>query len=116
MVWIKTSLLADLLESLIGAVMVDQGFESDQRFCISLCWRKLRRVGEFSVDDPKTKLQKLTRTQLVYEGCYRGPPHSRTFKASVIVNEKRFFGQGSSKNGSSCGCNACTCISGEQSS
>ncbi|AAO44659.1 ribonuclease III [Tropheryma whipplei] len=93
----KTSLLADLLESLIGAVMVDQGFESARDFVLALVGEKLRQVGEFSVDDPKTKLQKLTRTQLVYEVVTEGPPHSRTFKASVIVNEKRFFGQGSSK-------------------
>ncbi len=98
----KSSILADALEAVIGAVYLDGGFELARRFIV-------RNWGDLLVDraaapgerDYKTRLQEvLARRGAVpdYAVGGIGPDHAREFTAAVTVDgEQLGVGVGSSK-------------------
>lgn len=100
----KPSILADALEAVLGAVMVDAGFSSADRVVGNLWRRGLERAargGEFK--DPKTRLQELMQDRERVTPNYRltgheGPDHERTFFAEVWADDRRLGrGDGRSK-------------------
>ena len=57
------AILADSIESLIGAIYLDGGFNSAKKF-IKLFWGPYFDIKENNMQDPKTKLQELSQQKL----------------------------------------------------
>lgn len=81
----RSSILADALEALIGAVYLDAGFEAARQACMRLFARMLAELPDAeSLKDPKTRLQEwlqalarpLPRYEVLSES---GPAHRRCF-------------------------------------
>jgi ribonuclease III len=99
----KTSILADALEALIGAVYIDSGWEPAE----ALVMRLLKDRIVLSADGPggqdyKTRLQELIAHRFEDLPAYRtsdeGPDHAKRFFATVtVLGIDRGFGEGSSK-------------------
>ncbi len=99
----KSSLLADCLEAVIGAVYLAAGIEGAQRFVLELLGPRIAAVAsEARLGDPKNRLQELA-AQLslglpLYSVQERGPDHAKQFTALVRVGgEQLGTGHGSSK-------------------
>ncbi|MEJ9279953.1 ribonuclease III [Ureibacillus thermosphaericus] len=99
----RPALLADVFESFIGALYLDQGFDSVVQFLQRVVFPKVE-VGAFShVMDFKSQLQELVQQSntgvLHYEIIdERGPAHNRTFVSRVLLNDKELgIGRGKSK-------------------
>ena len=83
------SILADSIESLIGAIYIDGGFASAKKF-IKEIWGPYFDIKEHNMQDPKTKLQELSQQKLKRLPEYKlikkkGPPHSPIFTVSLKV-------------------------------
>ncbi len=99
----RSSILADVLEAIVGAIYLEAGFEV-ARECIS------RMLGDdiltVTPRDPKTELQELLHasggTPPVYRiECTEGPEHSPVFVSTVEVNGRIVGrGRGSTKKAS----------------
>lgn len=95
--------LACAMEALIGAVFVDQGFESAKDLVGRLFSQNIRKVvDEGLVIDYKSKLQELVQAQRQERPTYRvveaaGPDHDKTFWVEVTVGGE-FLGRGCGKS------------------
>lgn len=99
----KSSILADTVEALIGAVYLDTGGVAATEFVLRLLQPMLRDPGHFGISmDPKTSLQE-TAASLgagvpVYTVAESGPDHAKVFVATVTVGTSvTATGEGSSK-------------------
>ncbi|RNF40629.1 ribonuclease III [Planococcus salinus] len=99
----RPALLADVFESFIGALYLDQGLESVVKFLEVVLFPKVD-IGAFShVMDYKSQLQELVQQKnngaLTYEIIdEKGPAHSRTFVTRVsLADEELGIGNGRSK-------------------
>ncbi len=91
---IKKSILSDALESVIGAVYLDAGFEKTREIVLSFFRERIEKVteeGQFY--DYKTELQE--KTQLIYGTLpeykvikEQGMEHKRVFTVSVSLDGK----------------------------
>lgn len=98
----KSSILADALEAVIGAVYIDQGQEVATRFVLALIEPLLNDPTRFTTSlDPKTSLQEIASKAQedlpIYEVQGEGPDHNRVFTARVTVAGVTGVGVGSSK-------------------
>jgi len=95
--------LACAMEALIGAVFVDQGFESAKDLVTRLFSHNVRKVVDQGlVIDYKSKLQELVQAQRQERPTYRvveaaGPDHDKTFWVEVMVGGE-FLGRGCGKS------------------
>ncbi|HWL11990.1 MAG TPA: ribonuclease III [Ureibacillus sp.] len=99
----RPALLADVFESFIGALYLDQGLEVVVEFLERIVFPKVE-VGAFShVMDFKSQLQEMVQQSnngtLHYEIVdEKGPAHNRTFVSRVLLNDKELgIGRGKSK-------------------
>ncbi|NLY78460.1 MAG: ribonuclease III [Lysinibacillus sp.] len=99
----RPALLADVFESFIGALYLDQGLEAVVQFLQRVVFPKVE-VGAFShVMDFKSQLQEMVQQSntgvLNYEIIdEKGPAHNRTFVSRVLLNGKELgIGRGKSK-------------------
>ncbi|QCR31767.1 ribonuclease III [Lysinibacillus sp. SGAir0095] len=99
----RPALLADVFESFIGALYLDQGLENVVEFLERIVFPKVE-VGAFShVMDFKSQLQEMVQQSnngtLHYEIVdEKGPAHNRTFVSRVLLNDKELgIGRGKSK-------------------
>lgn len=99
----RPALLADVFESFIGALYLDQGLEVVVAFLEHIVFLKVE-IGAFShVMDFKSQLQEMVQQSnngaLNYEIVdEKGPAHNRTFVSRVLLNDKEFgLGRGKSK-------------------
>jgi len=86
----KSSILADTVEALIGAVYLDQGGTVATAFVLRLIAPFLADPDHFGVlMDPKTSLQELAAANgvgiPVYAVTESGPDHAKTFVATVSL-------------------------------
>ncbi len=94
------SILADSIESLIGALYLDGGFISAKKF-IHSTWGPYLNIEDKNMQDPKTKLQELSQQKLKKLPEYNlikkeGPSHSPTFTISLkVLNLKKIISSGS---------------------
>lgn len=94
----RTSLLADALEAIVGAVYVDSGY-GVAHYCVTRWFGdELARLEEPGEGDYKSQLQELVQQRERRLPRYRivgqeGPEHSRVFVAVVEVNG-RSVGEG----------------------
>ncbi len=99
----RPALLADVFESFIGALYLDQGLDTVVEFLERIVFPKVE-VGAFShVMDFKSQLQEMVQQSnngvLHYEIVdEKGPAHNRTFVSRVLLNNQELgIGRGKSK-------------------
>ena len=97
-------ILANAMESLIGAIYLDSGFDVVKEFVHKNVIDKLESiVSDGKVLDPKSKFQELTQEKVGVTPHYKvlaewGPDHNKQFEVGVFVQDKQVSkGQGSSK-------------------
>lgn len=96
----NASILADVMEALIGAILLDSGVEDATAFIHRFI---LNDVGDrMKITDKKTTLQEMVQGKGIGRITYRlvrtdGPEHDKTFTSAVFLDE-RCLGEGSGKN------------------
>lgn len=97
-------ILANAMESLIGAIYLDSGFEVSRVFISKFVIAQLDKiVSGGKVLDPKSKFQEITQEKMGVTPHYKvmaewGPDHNKQFEVGVFVQDKMVAkGQGSSK-------------------
>ena len=95
--------LACALEAVIGAVLVDQGFNVAREFVLRILANELERATEEKLGkDPKSRLQEVVQAEQRLTPVYRtddatGPDHDRIFVVDVFAGET-FLGRGSGRS------------------
>lgn len=89
----RSSILADALEAVIGALFIDQGLNSTESFIISNLKDDIDSVADGGFYDFKSRLQEIvqssSRENVSYEILKEsGPAHDRTFKAGVFLQSR----------------------------
>ena len=90
----KTSLLADALEAVLGAVFCDGGWESARRITQALFADELNcDLRRLLVGDAKTQLQELTQAKMRLTPTYDvvdevGPAHKKSFEVAVKIGDE----------------------------
>lgn len=97
----NTAIIADVFESFIGAMYLDQGLDYTKKFVMDIIIKYIDKRVDF-LHDYKSELQELVQTvrkSVVYEVIdEQGPAHNRTFTSQVLVdNIVMGVGVGSSK-------------------
>lgn len=97
----NTTILADVFESFIGAMYLDQGFAYTSQFVMKIIQPYIQKKIDF-LHDYKSELQELVQTvrkSVSYEIIDEsGPAHNKTFVCQVMVdNIVMGIGKGSSK-------------------
>jgi ribonuclease-3 len=100
----KASLLADVLEALVGALFLDHGYTKAKELIIAIFTPILKAVegGALPLTDFKTVFQEKCQSALGKTPAYEivresGPPHDRTFDAIVKIGDK-VAGRGTGKS------------------
>lgn len=101
----RKSILADVLESIIGAIYLDAGFEATQEFILHVFADRIAGVGGVKeLKDPKTRLQEYMQAKGLALPTYEvvkttGQAHNQTFdvSCSVSILDKPVHGVGSSR-------------------
>jgi ribonuclease-3 len=99
----KTSILADVLEALLGAVYLDRGLDATSKLIRRLFRpRMIAYVRGEGERDYKTILQEIASSELhvvpEYKIRERGPDHEKEFTATVVLAGKEWgVGMGRSK-------------------
>jgi len=97
-------LLADLLEAVIGALYLDQGFSAVQSFLDQVLFPKFSEIlASKAYRDQKSLLQEVVQARSLPTPVYRvikeeGPDHDKMFTVEVLINKEVWgLGQGNSK-------------------
>ncbi|WP_433943433.1 ribonuclease III [Paenibacillus sp. SN-8-1] len=98
----RPALLADVFESFVGALYLDQGLEAVIAFLDKHVFTQVVLNGKLQVTDYKTELQELTQHHNLGALEYRiieerGPAHEREFVSEVFMDGKS-LGQGSGRS------------------
>ncbi len=99
----KSSILADALEALFGAIYVEHGLEGAKRAIVSMMSSAIdESLSRGVMLDGKTALQELLAARALgvpeYEIAESGPDHAKEFQATAIVSGTRVsVGRGRSK-------------------
>ncbi len=99
----KTSILADCMEAVIGAIYLSSGMEGADPFISGIFGPLIREASQMGAGlDWKTSLQELTGQHSLELPEYRisdsGPDHAKSFMAEVVVGGQILgIGHGSSK-------------------
>lgn len=100
----KSSILADTMESIIGAIYLDGGMEPARRFILQCLGHKTETAMEQGGGaDYKTQLQHICSVKFSDVPKYeligqQGPAHERVFEVKAMVQGKAYgMGQGKSK-------------------
>lgn len=92
-------ILADCFEAVIGAIYLDQGYDTAKEFISKWILVKIDKIlAEGSWRDPKSYLQELAQHNYGATPVYKvlgeeGPDHDKTFTVGVFV-DKRLMGEG----------------------
>ncbi len=91
----KEAILADAVESLLGAIYLDSGFEDAKKIIITL-FTPLIETQKAPPQDPKTQLQEYAQAQNKGLPTYilknqDGPSHAPTFEVEVTVKDYPSF-------------------------
>ena len=98
----NTSIYSDAVESLIGSMFIDSGYNTTFKF-IKKIWNPYLDIDEAKLQDPKTNLQeisqKIDKSLPKYSLLKKeGPPHSPVFTISLeVLNIKNILTQGKTK-------------------
>ncbi|MBI4307219.1 MAG: ribonuclease III [Chloroflexi bacterium] len=95
--------LARGLEALVGAVLVDQGYEAARAWLLKLLAPAMERLAQQGPPrDEKSRLQEMVQAEGRPSPVYRvveaaGPDHRRTFVVEVVVGDK-VLGRGTGRS------------------
>lgn len=119
---VPRSLLADLFESVVGAIYLDGGMEAATEF-VERATRGmvLRAEEEGSPDNFKSMLQQRTQREMGTTPSYelvseRGPDHAKSFKIAVFIGSRAFapaWGRNKKEAEQRAACNALAELSGQ---
>ena len=98
----KSSILADTLEAVFGAIFLDRGIKRAEAVILGLFLPRIRgKVEGGVVTDYKTTLQEIAAAQLgtlpEYSLSESGPDHAKHFKAEVLLSG-RPYGSGTGRS------------------
>ena len=99
----RPAVLADAFEALAGAVYLDRGLETLQRFFQPFMEEKVAEVLQGEADkDAKSRLQELAQSRTRHTPRYTtasesGPDHAKEFTVQVTIGDK-VYGQGTGPN------------------
>lgn len=100
----KNYILANVVEALIGAIFLDQGYKKCHEFITKFIISYLGEILAKGLDvDPKSRLQEISQSKFNVTPAYKlisesGPDHSKVFVMGVFIGEEKFGeGTGSSK-------------------
>ncbi|HKC04476.1 MAG TPA: ribonuclease III [Patescibacteria group bacterium] len=100
----NTSLLADTVEAIIGALFIDQGVTASEKFINLNLLKDLDKRAALPLKDPKSSLQEYVQSQSLPAPKYQvveesGPDHNKKFIIEVLVNGESWArGEGKSKS------------------
>jgi len=100
----NTSLLADTVEAIIGAIFIDQGLTSATEFIKETLLAEVEKKSAEPLKDAKSSLQEYVQAKNLPTPKYQvmeetGPDHDKKFVIEVIVDGKSWGrGLGKSKN------------------
>jgi len=89
----RSSILADTVESILGAVYCDSGFNACQTLILKLFEDKLNNLPDIdSLKDPKTRLQELLQSRRLAIPVYdvlsvSGKAHAQSFMVQCSIDE-----------------------------
>lgn len=99
----NSSLLADTVEAILGAIYLDQGIDAAEEFVLVNLLSDLDTKLQEPLKDPKSRLQEQVQADGFSTPRYEviaqeGPDHSKNFTIAVVVGSKKMAtGKGSSK-------------------
>ncbi|MBN1497175.1 MAG: ribonuclease III [Spirochaetes bacterium] len=100
----RSSILANTVEAIIGALYLDSGLKTCRKFILSLLRDEIGMVNSLTyLRDPKTALQEYVQKKYKERPVYRvieerGPDHQKEFTVSLIINGREILtGEGPSK-------------------
>ena len=99
---VEIKIVSDAIESLIGAIYYEKGFDFVEKFVLNL-WKDLLDSSKITVIDAKTKLQEYSLKKFKILPIYKlvntsGPKHKPMFKIAVRLKNSEFVdGVGKSK-------------------
>ncbi len=99
----RESISADAVESLIGAIYLDQGYEKAKKIIEKFIVPGLDEIAKDGGKDPKSLVQEITQSRYKITPSYRvleesGPAHDRIFEVGLYFdNELKSTGRGNSK-------------------
>lgn len=102
---INTSLLADTVEALIGAIFIDKGIKAAEKFIQDNILINAKEIATKPLKDYKSRLQEMVQAKGYSAPKYHvveesGPDHDKKFVIEVSVNGKP-WGRGEGKSKSS---------------
>ena len=99
----RDSILADLFETIVGAIYLDGGYEPAQAFFFNNFADEINGILEKPTRNWKAELQEFSQREYQQTPSYKvveesGPSHCKFFKVAVFVGEQKVGeGEGSSK-------------------
>ncbi len=100
----NASLLADTVEAIIGALFLDSGIESSDKFIMENILIEAENMSQKPLKDPKSLLQEKVQSQNLSAPKYQvvseeGPDHNKNFVVEVLIDGKvEAKGNGKSKS------------------
>ena len=106
----NNSLLADTVESIIGAIFIDRGLAESRKFIEENILDNLDEISNEPLKDPKSLLQEEVQAKGYSTPKYvvvkeEGPDHEKTFTLEVVVDGNK-LGSGTGKSKSEAAQNA----------
>ncbi len=99
----NTSLLADTIEAIIGAIFIDRGLTDAEKFIKDYLLSEVTKTASEPLKDSKSQLQEIVQSKGLPAPKYRvseesGPDHNKNFVIEVIIKGKAWgTGIGKSK-------------------
>jgi len=99
----RKSILADAVESIIGAIYLDQGIDAAREFVLKHLEKEIIEAAQGDFYDYKSRLQEMVQGKTKENVSYAiieesGPAHARFFKAGVYFQDRLLAaGEGNSK-------------------
>ena len=98
----NSSLLADTMEAIIGALYLDRGIRQSEKFIHEAILSDLEEIQKEPLKDPKSRLQEMVQARGFDAPKYEvikesGPDHDKEFVTAVMVNGEK-WAEGTGKN------------------
>ncbi len=100
----NSSLLADTVEAIIGAIFLDQGIDEASNFIKQNLISEVADKVKQNLKDPKSRIQEYLQSQSLPAPKYKvveavGPDHDKNFVIEIMIDGKAFErGEGKSKS------------------
>jgi ribonuclease-3 len=100
----RSSILANAMEALIGAMYLDSGLKTTKNCILSLIKKHIDNIDKIpDMRDPKTSLQEIVQKKYKEKPLYevieeKGPDHKKEFVVKLVIHDKNILNaHGSSK-------------------